>query len=158
MRRLPKGETAMSTLSMLTFRASIFAAVFTLAPLSPLSHAQDNGMVARVKVPFGFQTASQHFAPGDYTLGMENDHTLVIRGASQSRMAMTSVEDNAQPVKTGKAVLHRYGGQYFLSEITIAGKSRHLHLTPSRTESQLRNGQKKTAPAGVELSLLQGSR
>jgi hypothetical protein len=73
-------------------------------------------------------------------------------------MALTSVEDKAQPAKRGTAVFHKYGNQYFLSEITVAGKSRSLHLTPSRTESELRRGEKKTAPDGVELSLLQGAR
>jgi hypothetical protein len=146
----------MSTLSMLKFRASIFAAVVAFAPLSPASQAQDAGMAARVNIPFGFQTGSQHFAPGVYTLEMENDHTLMISGASQSWMALTSVEDNAKPAKRGTAVFHKYGDHYFLSEITVAGTSRSLHLTPSRTESQMRRGQKK--PAGVELSLLQGIR
>jgi hypothetical protein len=146
----------MSTLSMLKFRASIFAAVVAFAPLSPAAQAQENGMAVRVNVPFGFQNGSQHFAPGVYSIAMENDHTMVIRGASQSWMAMTSVEDHAQPAKRGTAVFHKYGDQYFLSEITVAGKCRHLYLTPSRTESQLRRGQKK--PAGVELSLLQGPR
>jgi hypothetical protein len=146
----------MSTLSMLKFRASIFAAVVAFAPLSPASQAQDAGMAARVNIPFGFQTGSQHFAPGVYTLEMENDHTLMISGASQSWMALTSVEDNAKPAKRGTAVFHKYGDHYFLSEITVAGTSRSLHLTPSRTESQMRRGQKKAA--GVELSLLQAPR
>jgi hypothetical protein len=146
----------MSTLSMLKFRASIFAAVVAFAPFSPASHAQDSGTRAQVNVPFGFQTGSQHYAPGVYTIEMENDYTLLISGASQSSMALTSVEDKAQPAKRGTAVFHKYGNQYFLSEITVAGKCRSLHLTPSRTESELRRGEKKTA--GVELALLQNSR
>jgi hypothetical protein len=148
----------MSTLSMLKFRASIFAAVVAFAPFSPASHAQYSGMRAQVNVPFGFQTGSQHYAPGVYTIEMVNDYTLLISGASRSSMALTSVEDKAQPAKRGTAVFHKYGNQYFLSEITVAGKSRSLHLTPSRTESELRRGEKKTAPDGVELSLLQGAR
>src|SRR5271165_2537218 len=139
----------MSTLSMLKFRASIFAAVVTLAPLSPLSHGQDNGMVAQVNVPFGFQTESQYFAPGVYRIRMANEHTLEIQGASDSHLAMVRTEDDAQAVKTGKAVFHRYGNQYFLNEITVAGTSRHVHLTLSKRESEVRRGQK--APAGVEL-------
>jgi hypothetical protein len=146
----------MSTLSMLKFRASIFAAVIAIAPLSPALHAQDSGMAAQVNVPFGFQTGSQHYAPGVYTIEMANDYTLMITGSSKSSMALTSVVDNAQPAKRGTAVFHKYGNQYFLSEITVAGKSRSLHLTPSRNESELRRGEKK--PAGVELSLLQGPR
>jgi hypothetical protein len=146
----------MSTLSMLKFRASIFAAVVAFAPLSPALHAQDGGTSARVNVPFGFQTGSQHYAPGVYTIEMANDYTLMISGASKSSMALMSVVDNAQPAKRGTAVFHKYGDQYFLSEIMVAGKSRSLHLTPSRAEAQLRRGEMK--PAGVELSLLQGPR
>jgi hypothetical protein len=148
----------MSMLSMLKFRAGIFAAVVAFAPVSPASHAQDAGLLARVNVPFGFQTDSQHFAPGVYTLELENDQTLLIRGASQSWVVMTSVEDNARPAERGTAVFHKYGDQYFLSKITVAGKSRRLYLTPSKTERQMRLATQKTAPAGVELSLLQGSR
>jgi hypothetical protein len=148
----------MSTLSMLKFRASIFAAVVTLAPLSPASHAQDAGMIAQVKVPFAFNTASQHFAPGLYRIRTANEHILVIQGASSSHFAMVRAEDNAQTVKTGKAVFHRYGDQYFLNEITVPGTSRHLHLRPSKAEIELRIAQNKNAPAAVELSLLQGSR
>ena len=58
----------MSTLSMLKFRASIFAAVLTIVPMSPTLHAQDADMAAQVNVPFAFNTASQHYAPGLYRL------------------------------------------------------------------------------------------
>jgi hypothetical protein len=147
----------MSMLSTLKFRASIFAAVVAFAPISPASHAQNSGMLARVNVPFGFQTDSQHLAAGVYTLELANEHTLVIRGASQSWVVMTSAEDNAQPAERGTALFHKYGDQYFLSKITIAGKSRRLCLAPSKAERQMRIATQKTAPAGVELSLLQGA-
>jgi hypothetical protein len=146
----------MSTPSMLKFRASIFAAVVAFATLTPASHAQDAGIRARVNVPFGFQTGSQHYAPGAYTIEMENEHTLMISGAAHSSMALMSVDDKAQPAKRGTAVFHKYGDQHFLSEITVVGTGRYLHPTPSRTESKLRRAQKNSA--GVELSLLQGIR
>jgi hypothetical protein len=151
-------RTAMSTLSMLKFRAGIFTAVLALAPLSPASRAQDIGMVAQVNVPFAFNTASQHFAPGLYRMRLEDQHILLIQGASDSYIAMVRTEDNAQIVKTGKAVFHKYGNQYFLNEITVEGTSRHVHLTPSKTESELRIAQSNKAPVGVELSLLQSTR
>jgi hypothetical protein len=105
------------------------------------------------------QTASgHHFNPGIYTVRMENMHTLLIKGQSDSGLAMTSVEDNAQPAKLGKAVFQRYGNRYFLSEISIAGQSRHIHVVPSKAESQLQIAGNNTAPTAVELALLEGSR
>ena len=148
----------MSTLSMLKFRASIFAAVLTLAPFTPASLAQDGGTVAQVNVPFAFNTASQHFAPGLYRIHMQDDHTLLIQGASDSHLAIVRTEDNAQAAKTGKAVFHKYGNQYFLSAIEVPGTSRKIYLTPSKREREEQIAQNKKAPAGVELSLLQNAR
>jgi hypothetical protein len=145
-------------MSTLSIRGSIFAAVLTLAPLSPASLGQDAGMVAQVNVPFDFQTDSQHFAPGLYRIRMENAYTVQIQGASESWLVMVRAEDNAQAVKTGKAVFHRYGNQYFLNEITVAGSSRHVHLNASKAERQMRIVHNNQAPAAVELSLLQGPR
>ena len=58
----------------------------------------------------------------------------------------------------GKAMFQRYGDHYFLSEIAIAGKSRHLHFWPSGAEQELQVAGNKTAPIGVELALMDGSR
>ena len=49
---------------------------------------------------------------------------------------------------SGKALFHRYGDQYFLSEISVAGESRHIYLRPSKAENQLRIATNKTAPTG----------
>ena len=58
----------MSTLSMLKFRASIFAAVLTLAPFSPASHAQDAGMRRPgERTVRDFKPLPSTYAPGVYT-------------------------------------------------------------------------------------------
>ena len=144
----------MSTLSISKFRAGFFAAVLAVAPLATALHGQDVGMFARMNVPFAFETASgHHFAPGVYSVKMENVHTLLIRGDSDSALAMTTIEDNTQPAKTGKATFRRYGNQYFLSEITVAGKSRRITLDKSKLELQMQIAADKTAPANVEVAL-----
>jgi hypothetical protein len=66
---------------------------------------------------------------------------------------MTWVEDNAQPASKGKATFQKYGDRYFLSEISIAGKSRHLYFWPSRTEQELQVAGNKTEAINVELAL-----
>jgi hypothetical protein len=149
----------MSTLSISKFRAGLFAAVLAVVPFTPTAHAQDVGMMGQVNVPFAFETgAGHHFTAGVYTIRMENMHTLLIKGASDSALTMTTVEDNAQPAKSGKAMFRKYGNQYFLGEITIAGKSRRLYFQPSKAESRLQIGGNKNMPNTVELALLQTAR
>ena len=149
----------MSTLSISKFRAGLFAAVLAVAPLSPALHGQDVGMFAKMNVPFAFETASgHHFAPGVYSVRMENLHTLLIRGDSDSALTMTTLEDNGQVAKTGKATFHRYGNEYFLSEITVAGKSRQIRFAKSKAENQMEIAAEKTPPTNVELALLETTR
>jgi hypothetical protein len=146
----------MSTLSISKFRAGLFAAVLAVAPLSPALHSQDVGMFAKMNVPFAFETASgHHFAPGVYSVRMESLHTLLIQGDSDSALTMTTLEDNGQVVKTGKATFHRYGNQYFLSEITVAGKSRQIHFAKSKAENRAQIAAEKIPATNVELALLE---
>jgi hypothetical protein len=146
----------MSTLSISKFRAGLFAAVLAVAPLSPALHGQDVGMFAKMNVPFAFETASgHHFAPGVYSVRMESLHTLLITGDSDSALTMTTLEDNGQVAKTGEATFHRYGNQYFLSEITVAGRSRQIHFAKSKAENRAQIAAEKTPATNVELALLE---
>jgi hypothetical protein len=146
----------MSTLSISKFRAGLFAAVLAVAPLTPALHGQDVGMFAKMNVPFAFETASgHHFAPGVYSVRMENLHTLLIRGDSDSALTMTTLEDNGQVAKTGEATFHRYGNQYFLSEITVAGRSRQIHFAKSKAENRAQIAAEKTPATNVELALME---
>ncbi len=149
----------MTTLSISKFRAGLFAAVLAVAPLSPALHGQDIGMIGKINVPFAFETASgHHFAPGVYSVRMESLHTLLIRGNSDSAFATTTLEDHAQQVKTGKATFRRYGNQYFLSEITVAGTNCEVHLAKSKAENRAQVAAEKTPPTEVELALLETTR
>jgi hypothetical protein len=146
----------MSTLSMLRFRASIFTAVLTLAPLSPALHAQTAETFARVNVPFAFETGSAHYPAGVYTLQMNTPSILMIRGSSDSGLAMMkAVDDNGLRTKRGVATFHRYGNRYFLTEVSATGESRHIHLQPSKAEIQMEIAAKKAAPANLEVALIE---
>jgi hypothetical protein len=149
----------MNALSISKFRAGLFAAVLAVAPLSPALHGQDIGMIGKVNVPFAFETGSgHHFAAGVYSVRIEGLNTLLIRGNSDAALTTASAEDNAQPAKTGKATFHKYGNQYFLSEITVAGRSRMLHFAHSKAENQAQVAAEKTLPTNVELALLETTR
>jgi hypothetical protein len=140
------------TALMNKLRAGIFAAIVAGAPLS--SQAQDPGMIARMKVPFSFETGAKHFAAGVYTIRMENAHALLIRGVSTSGLALVSIEDNGVAAKAGKAVFRRYGNRYFLREVQVAGKSRHLRLPVTKEQNQLETASQRNTPGPVEIALL----
>jgi hypothetical protein len=142
----------MSTLSMNKFRAGLFAALVAAAPLP--SQAQDPGAVARVNVPFSFEIGTKHFAAGVYTIGMENAHALLVRGVSDSGLALASIEDNGHAAKIGQAVFQRCGNRYFLREVTIAGKSRRLHLQPTKEQTHAIETAQKTTPPPAEVAVL----
>jgi hypothetical protein len=146
----------MITLSMSKFRVSIFTAVLAFAPLLPAAHAQYAGGFAKVDVPFAFETGSGHYPAGVYTIRMESPSLLVIRGASASGVAMMApAEDNGQRVKSGAAFFHKYDNRYFLYEISVTGESRRLHLQPSKAEKNLQIAAGKTAPANLEVALIE---
>jgi len=144
----------MNTLSISKFRSGLFAAVLAVAPWAPALQGQDVGMIANVNVPFAFETSSgHHFAPGLYSIKMENVHTLLIRGTSDVALTPATAEDNAQPAKTGKATFRRYGNQYFLTGITVQGASRSLHFDKSKSELRMQIAAGKTTPTNVEVAL-----
>jgi hypothetical protein len=136
------------------FRTSLFAGVLAVVASSPMAQAQDVGMLGQVNVPFAFETASQHFAAGVYQIRMEDQHILLVEGKSGSGMVMTTMNNDREPAAASKATFRKYGDQYFLGDISIAGRSRRLHFAASKTEGQLRIVT-KTAPTGVELAVLQ---
>jgi hypothetical protein len=139
------------------FRASLFAGVLAVAASSPMTQAQDVGMLGQVNVPFAFEIASQHFTAGVYKIRMENEHILLVQGKSGSGLVMTTADNDRGRAPASKATFRKYGEQYFLGDISIAGRSRHLHFAASKTEGQVRIG-KKAAPTAVELAVLQVSR
>jgi len=146
----------MSTLSMLKFRASIFTAVLALAPLSPALRAQG---FAQVNVPFAFEIGSGHYPAGVYSLSMESPSFLMIKGTSESGLAlMKVVEDRGYPTKNSVAIFHRYGSRYFLNEVSARGERRHIQLQPSKAEKQaqkqIETATGKTAPENLEVALL----
>lgn len=146
----------MITLSMSKFRASIFTALLAFAPLLPAAHAQYAGAFARVNVPFAFEIGSGHYPAGVYTIGMDSPSVLMIRGASASGLAiMAPMDDNGQRAKSGAAFFHKYDNRYFLYEISVTGDNRRLHLQPSKAEKKMQIAAGKTAPANLEVALIE---
>jgi hypothetical protein len=143
---------------MMKVPASLIAAVLAVASSAPAAQAQSPAFAAKIDVPFAFQTGSgQHFAPGVYTISMNGEQSMMIRGNTKAGMALTQMASDGLPTTQGKAVFTHYGDQYFLRSVWVAGNTSHLICNSSKAErkSQIAAGKTSTA---VEVALLQPGR
>ena len=143
---------------MLKVPAGVIAAVLAVASLAPAAQAQDAGFAAKVNVPFAFQTASgQHFAPGVYTIRMNDGQSMLIRSNTSAGLAITQLASDGVPATRGKAVFSHYGDQYFLRAVWVAGNSSHLICGRSKAERESQIASAKASTA-VEVAVLNAGR
>jgi len=143
---------------MLKVPAGLIAAVLAVASLAPAAQAQDAGFVAKMNVPFAFQTASgQHFAPGVYTIRMNGQQSMLIRGNTAAGLVLTQLANDGLPATQGKAVFTHYGNRYFLRAVWVAGDASHLLCKQSKAERESQMVASQASPA-VEVALLQAGR
>jgi hypothetical protein len=76
-----------------------------------------------------------------------------IRGESKSGFATTGFDEDPQPSQTTKVVFHKYGDQYFLEEVWVAGETTHTYFLPSKAE-RLEISANRSAPTSVVVAAL----
>jgi hypothetical protein len=148
----------MITVTMLKVPTGLIAAVLAVASLVPVAKAQDlaPGFAAKINVPFGFETATgQNFAPGIYTISMNGEKTIQIRGAKTSGVVLIHLADDSLRATRGNAVFTHYGDKYFLRAVWVSGNN-GLFCGRSKAERELQLSAAKTPPA--VLALLQTGR
>jgi hypothetical protein len=94
----------------------------------------------KVSIPFSF-TANQVAMPaGDYTVKNSGSAGVLLISsddASQHGLISTmSVESNSRSTQT-KLIFHRYGDQYFLSQVWVRGEASGRELPKTRAEKEL---------------------
>jgi len=101
--------------------------------LAGTSFAQSNGV--RANVPFDFTVGDKLLPAGTYTIKEQSDHVIMIRNHDKPIAALSLVNgaSNRSP-NGGKLKFHRYGSQYFLSEILCEQADMNLQVPTSDTE------------------------
>jgi len=154
----------MPTLSMLKIRTAVVIAALSVAFLPSVLHAQGKSLRSQIRVPFGFQVGTTHFAPGQYVLDQSNDHILLVQGASRSALTMSEPEIVVKPTMRSKAIFHRYGNLYFLREVWTDGSDVYVTCPESKAEREARRAERESERASVdtrtnvEIALLNGPR
>jgi hypothetical protein len=115
--------------------STLLLALFAFAVAIPVE-AQSRTL--KVNVPFGFESGTTHFAPGAYQIHLDGAGPVIrIEGQNSSAYQMTLENSAAQPPDIGKLVFHRYGSQYVLKEIWVAGSTAYLRTPKSKVEKRL---------------------
>jgi hypothetical protein len=121
----------------ISIKTAIPAALIALIACITLAAA---GQDIVVKVPFDFQAGETHFAPGSYTLSMDEvvSGAVVIRSADQGGRAILLARKSTSPgYGTNPTVVFRsYGDTRFLIAVQSEGSGR-WELTPSEREVEI---------------------
>src|SRR5271156_5672420 len=105
--------------------------------LAGTSFAQSNGV--RATVPFDFTVGNKLLPSGTYTIQHEstNANVIVIRSHDKPIAALSLVnQDSNKSPNGGKLLFHKYGGQYFLSEILCDRANMNVEIPRSTTEKR----------------------
>jgi hypothetical protein len=100
------------------------------------SFAQSSGV--RANVPFDFTVGNKLFPAGTYTIKEQSDHVIIITNYNKPIAALSLVNGNSnRSPDGGKLKFHRYGSQYFLSEILCEQANMNLQVPTSKTEQRI---------------------
>jgi hypothetical protein len=114
--------------------AIAFLAIANFA-LAGTSFAQSTGV--RANVPFDFTVGNKLLPAGTYTIKEQSEHVIVIQNHDKPIAALSLVNgDSNRSPNGGKLMFHRYGSQYFLSEILCEQASMNLQVPTSKTEKR----------------------
>jgi hypothetical protein len=107
----------------------------------------------KVKVPFAFESGSQHYPADTYVIRFESGHLLLLQGHSISGFVMTSSTESPKTVEIGKVVFQRYGDRYYLRQVWAAGTTIGSECVKTREEKQAQIAMQKNTAPNVQLTL-----
>lgn len=134
-------------------------ALFTLAALvtaalvtGPRAMAQSRAV--RATVPFDFTVGDKLLPAGSYEIWSPSRGVVQIENRDNHAAMLTATTYDSHESRNGnKLVFHKYGDQYFLSEILCRPASMNVRLPQTKTEKQARMLQAAMDnPARIEIA------
>ena len=121
-------------------KRSIYGALMLLAAALlisvPMVQAQSQ---IKADVPFAFSVDKQSMSAGNYEIDYLNANVLVLRDldTKQAQLLMKSHDVQAANIRNAHLVFHKYGDQYFLSQIWKGNSNMGIELATSRREKEI---------------------
>ncbi len=124
-------------------------ALFIAATFITAGKAIAQDYAVRATIPFNFTVNGSQLPAGNYTLGSDITNPLVLKIWDRTQhvhimvLAMPSADEKR---KANQLVFHKYGDQYFLSEIRSQESAINVQLVTSKQEKKART---ETQVAGL---------
>jgi hypothetical protein len=147
----------MNATSTSKLRTYLLACTLGAVAVASASQGFAQGTEMRVNVPFAFHNGSQRLPAGMYSVKIQSEHVILLRGYSKSGIVMTNPE-MGKPSEKGKLVFQRYGDQYFLREVWAANSETGQKCPKSKLEREVEIGQSNATQPGAELAINQQPR
>jgi len=118
-------------------------AVVMIVAAGASAQAQTLEYKLTANIPFDFTVVDKKLPAGKYWIGRaqqnQGDTVLQVRSAAgkASAVRLTTPVNSLRPMNSGTLVFHRYGDEYFLSEVWAKGASVGRELTKTRAEREL---------------------
>ena len=118
----------------------LFTGALALGALTHANHAVAQSRSMMATIPFAFHDGSHTFSAGKYQIRCDSNILSVqsTDGENVSVHMMTIAEIRTRTTEVGKLIFNKYGDQYFLSDVWLAGSESGRKLVASRLEKQLR--------------------
>lgn len=112
-----------------------------VATMAVTSAQAQSAPAVSVTIPFDFEVAGKTLKAGDYQMRMEGSRsTLKIENRDSLHMTFVTISplQRRDIQDQSKLVFNRYGNQYFLAQVWIAGRSSGEEVRQSTTERGIR--------------------
>jgi len=112
-----------------------------VATIAVTSARAQNAPLVSVSIPFDFEVAGKTMKAGDYQVRMEGSRsTLKIENRDSLHTTFVTISplQRADIQNESKLVFNRYGNQYFLAQVWIAGRTSGEEVRQSTTERGIR--------------------
>ncbi len=127
----------------------------------PALKAQTPGNAVVANIPFSFQIGSYSLPPGTYSIRMQGNDLLSIKGEGGGAVMLVMRNSANQPSLDSAVVFHHYGNRYFLREVRTEGDQGVLWSYETRAEHRAKLEEDASNPnsgpredAKVEIPLL----
>jgi hypothetical protein len=122
-------------------------ALLAIANFAVAGTSFGQSQTVQAKVPFDFTVGNKLLPSGTYTIKEQSTGVIVIRNHDKAIGMMSLVSpDGNKAAGGGKLVFHKYGSQYFLSEILCDAAEMNLRVPASKTEKRVKLQEARIAP------------
>ncbi len=116
-------------------------ALFALVSFVTVGFASAQERAVKADVPFDFTVGNKLVPAGTYTISAVSYGVIEIQNRDAHVAMLSTTTHDANESKTAKLVFHKYGDQYFLSEILCASADMNMAVPTSKVETRAHDQQ-----------------